>query len=216
MVSTWRLSLAPQLPATPAALQSDGADCAWPLDGPLRLHLRAPLSPPLPRRRRRRRSLPRSQTTPLVAGLAVGAAAYGARAALQAFTAWKAAGPRMRQFYKARAAAALLSRRFPDLSRRPPCSPAALLCGCPILQGGFQSEMNRREAALILGLRESAPEEKVRGAAQRSPHASTGGLGVLPLPGAQVGAQTAPRAFLFSSPPSPNTTRRSRRRIGAS
>lgn len=30
---------------------------------------------------------------------------------------------------------------------------------CP--QGGFQSEMTRREAALILGVRESAPEEKV-------------------------------------------------------
>lgn len=43
------------------------------------------------------------QTTPLVAGLAVGAAAYGARAALQAFTAWRAAGPRMRAFYKGEA-----------------------------------------------------------------------------------------------------------------
>lgn len=43
---------------------------------------------------------PPLQTTPLVAGLAVGAAAYGARAALQAFSAWKAAGPRMRAFYK--------------------------------------------------------------------------------------------------------------------
>lgn len=30
------------------------------------------------------------------------------------------------------------------------------------LAGGFQPEMNRREAALILGVRESAPEEKVR------------------------------------------------------
>ena len=68
------------------------------------------------------------QTTPLVAGLAVGAAAYGARFAVQAFNSWKSAGPRLRQFYK----------------------------------GGFQSEMSRREAALILGVRESAPEEKVR------------------------------------------------------
>ena len=40
------------------------------------------------------------QTTPLLAGLAVGAAAYAGRAALQAAQAWKAAGPRMRQFYK--------------------------------------------------------------------------------------------------------------------
>lgn len=76
---------------------------------------------------------PATQTTPLVAGLAVGAAAYGARAALQAFNAWKTAGPRMRAFYK----------------------------------GGFQAEMNRREAALILGVRESAPEEKVKEAHRR-------------------------------------------------
>jgi len=40
------------------------------------------------------------QTTPLIAGLAVGAAAYAARAAVQAFHGWKTAGPRMRQFYK--------------------------------------------------------------------------------------------------------------------
>ena len=34
--------------------------------------------------------------------------------------------------------------------------------GCVAWQGGFQSEMTRREAALILGLRESAPEDKVK------------------------------------------------------
>ncbi|PSC73057.1 mitochondrial import inner membrane translocase subunit TIM14-1 [Micractinium conductrix] len=83
-------------------------------------------------------------TTPLVAGLAVGAAAYGARAALQAFNAWKTAAPRMRAFYK----------------------------------GGFQPEMNRREAALILGVRESAPEEKVKEAHRRimiANHPDSGG-----------------------------------------
>ena len=31
-----------------------------------------------------------------------------------------------------------------------------------LFQGGFQSEMNRREAAQILGLRESAPEDKIK------------------------------------------------------
>ncbi|GAB4818152.1 hypothetical protein N2152v2_005198 [Parachlorella kessleri] len=72
-------------------------------------------------------------TTPLLAGLAVGAAAYAGRAALQAAQAWKAAGPRMRQFYK----------------------------------GGFLPEMTRREAALILGVRESAPEDKVKEAHRR-------------------------------------------------
>ena len=55
--------------------------------------------PPLTRAAPR---LPPPQTTPLVAGLAVGAAAYGARAALQAFNAWKTAAPRMRAFYKVR------------------------------------------------------------------------------------------------------------------
>lgn len=68
------------------------------------------------------------QTTPLVAGLAVGAAAYAARAAYEAFHGWKAAGPRMRQFYK----------------------------------GGFLPEMTRREAAQILGIRESSPEQKIK------------------------------------------------------
>lgn len=40
------------------------------------------------------------QTTPLLAGLAVGAAAYAARMGLQAYQSFKTAGPRMRSFYK--------------------------------------------------------------------------------------------------------------------
>ncbi len=40
---------------------------------------------------------------------------------------------------------------------------ACLLC----FQGGFQKEMTKREAALILGLRESAAEEKVKDAHRR-------------------------------------------------
>lgn len=39
--------------------------------------------------------------------------------------------------------------------------------GFMLVQGGFQPEMNRREAALILGLRESAPEERVKEAHRR-------------------------------------------------
>lgn len=66
----------------------------------------------------------------MLAGLAVGAAAYAARSAVEMMHGWKAAGPRMRQFYK----------------------------------GGFLSEMTKREAAQILGLRESAPEQKVKDA----------------------------------------------------
>ena len=42
------------------------------------------------------------QATPLLAGLGVAAAAYGSRAALQAYQAFKAAPPRLRAFYKAR------------------------------------------------------------------------------------------------------------------
>jgi hypothetical protein len=36
-----------------------------------------------------------------------------------------------------------------------------------LLQGGFQQEMSRREAALILGLRESAAEERIKEAHRR-------------------------------------------------
>lgn len=35
------------------------------------------------------------------------------------------------------------------------------------MQGGFQPEMTRREAALILGLRESAAEERIKEAHRR-------------------------------------------------
>ncbi|KAK9808946.1 hypothetical protein WJX72_006793 [[Myrmecia] bisecta] len=83
-------------------------------------------------------------TTPLIAGLAVGAAAYAAKAAVEVAVKLRSAPPRMRQFYK----------------------------------GGFQSEMNRREAALILGVRESAPEEKVKEAHRRimvANHPDSGG-----------------------------------------
>ena len=31
-----------------------------------------------------------------------------------------------------------------------------------LMQGGFQSEMSRREASLILGIRESAAEDRVK------------------------------------------------------
>jgi len=42
-----------------------------------------------------------AQATPLLAGLGVAVAAYGSRAALQAYHAFKAAPPRLRAFYKA-------------------------------------------------------------------------------------------------------------------
>mgnify|MGYP001810776925 CR=1 FL=1 len=52
----------------------------------------------------------------------------------------------------------------------------------PPLQGGFQSEMTRREAALILGLRESAAEERVKEAHRRimiANHPDSGDCGAL-------------------------------------
>jgi len=87
---------------------------------------------------------PDGQTTPLIAGLAVGAAAYAARTALHAINTMKTGGPRLRQFYK----------------------------------GGFLPEMTRREASLILGIRDSAPEEKIKEAHRRimiANHPDSGG-----------------------------------------
>ncbi|KAL0910905.1 hypothetical protein M5K25_019002 [Dendrobium thyrsiflorum] len=68
--------------------------------------------------------------TPLLAGLAVAAAALAGRYGVQAWHAYKSQPvvPRMRKFY----------------------------------EGGFQPSMTRREAALILGIRESTPTDKVR------------------------------------------------------
>lgn len=61
-------------------------------------------------------------TTPLVAGIAIAAAAYAGRYGIQAWQAFKARPPKMRRFY----------------------------------EGGFQANMTRREAALILGVRYSS------------------------------------------------------------
>ncbi|CAI9098069.1 OLC1v1034630C1 [Oldenlandia corymbosa var. corymbosa] len=70
---------------------------------------------------------------PLVAGVAVAAAAYAGRYSIKAWQAFKARPPRMRKFY----------------------------------EGGFQPKMTRREAALILGVRESTATDKVREAHRR-------------------------------------------------
>ncbi|GFP85919.1 mitochondrial import inner membrane translocase subunit tim14-3, partial [Phtheirospermum japonicum] len=75
------------------------------------------------------------QTSPLIAGLTVAAAAYAGKYGIQAWHAFKARPPtaRMRKFY----------------------------------EGGFQPKMTRREAALILGVRESTPIDKIREAHRR-------------------------------------------------
>ncbi|KAL3843417.1 hypothetical protein ACJIZ3_000820 [Penstemon smallii] len=73
--------------------------------------------------------------TPLLAGIAVAAAAYAGRYSIQAWKAFKARPPtvRMRKFY----------------------------------EGGFQPKMNRREAALVLGVREGIQVDKIREAHRR-------------------------------------------------
>ncbi|CAL5218584.1 g278 [Coccomyxa viridis] len=78
----------------------------------------------------------------VVAGLAVGAAAYAGKAAIEIFTRYRSA-PRLRQFYK----------------------------------GGFLPEMTKREAAQILGQRESAGEERIREAHLRIMKANHPDLG---------------------------------------
>ncbi|XP_050228410.1 mitochondrial import inner membrane translocase subunit TIM14-3-like [Mercurialis annua] len=74
-------------------------------------------------------------TTPLIAGMAVAAAAYAGRYGIQAWQAFKTRSPTasLRRFY----------------------------------EGGFQPVMTRREAALILGIRESTPSDKVKEAHRR-------------------------------------------------
>ncbi|XP_031397127.1 mitochondrial import inner membrane translocase subunit TIM14-1 isoform X1 [Punica granatum] len=72
-------------------------------------------------------------TTPLMAGIAVAAAAYASRYGIQAWQAFKTRPPKLRKFY----------------------------------EGGFQPVMTKREAALILGVRERTPADKVREAHRR-------------------------------------------------
>ena len=59
-----------------------------------------------------------------------------------------------------------------------PLTPACYHC----LQGGFQAEMSKREAALILGLRESAAADRVKEAHRRimiANHPDSGGSSFL-------------------------------------
>ena len=87
------------------------------------------------------------QTTPVAVGVAVGAAAYAAKFAIEAFVRIRSM-PKSRNFYK----------------------------------GGFLPEMTRREAALILGLREGAQEARVRDAHRRimiANHPDAGGSSYL-------------------------------------
>lgn len=88
------------------------------------------------------------QSTPLVVGLGVAAAAYVSRAAVLQYVKFAARPAGAGKFYK----------------------------------GGFKPEMDRREAALILGLREGAGEERVKDAHRRimiANHPDSGGSSFL-------------------------------------
>lgn len=92
--------------------------------------------------------LNKKQSTPLVLGFGVAAAALVGRAAVQQYVKFAARPAAARAFYK----------------------------------GGFKAEMDRREASLILGLRESAGEEKVKEAHRRimvANHPDSGGSSFL-------------------------------------
>lgn len=74
------------------------------------------------------------QTTPLVAGLGVAAVAYASRAAVLTFQSFKAAPPRLRQFYKVRfdlsyiasGAAGAVGSSHGSMSA---CKPVRVTCG---------------------------------------------------------------------------------------
>uniref|UniRef100_A0A7R9VG70 J domain-containing protein n=1 Tax=Chlamydomonas euryale TaxID=1486919 RepID=A0A7R9VG70_9CHLO len=87
--------------------------------------------------------------TPLVAGLSVAAAAFMGKQAVQAYVRFAAAPSS--SFFRS-------SKTY--------------------YKGGFQAEMTKREAALILGLRESAGEERIKDAHRRimiANHPDSGG-----------------------------------------
>lgn len=78
--------------------------------------------------------------TPLIAGLSIAAAALAARYGIAAIESWQTA---VRAGGAAAGAASMgAAKRF--------------------YEGGFEPKMTRREAALVLGIRELAAAEKVR------------------------------------------------------
>lgn len=111
----------------------------------------------------------------MLAGLAIGASAYAAKFAIEAAVKLRSAsGPNLRQFYKVKlcmtASCLLLLHKFwanqaSTLGQDLVSGKSLLLVLESIaLQGGFQQTMNRREAALILGIREHAKEDIVKDA----------------------------------------------------
>lgn len=73
-------------------------------------------------------SSPPAQTTPLIAGLTIGSAAYAAKLAIEAFAKYQAA-PRLRAYYKVRNKARPWRKLSLPLSLSPPFAP--LFCPIP-------------------------------------------------------------------------------------
>jgi hypothetical protein len=150
-----------------------------------------------------------SQTTPLVAGLSIAAAALVGRTAVQQYVKFMAKPARMRSFYKVWAGRSTDEsvgggqqqaplRPAPCAARAPqprplPTGPSRPTPPRP-LQGGFAQQMDRREASLILGLRESAGEERIKDAHRRCAAGSRRGGGGGHGPAARArGARAGPR-----------------------
>mmetsp|Transcript_12379 Transcript_12379/g.22370 ORF Transcript_12379/g.22370 Transcript_12379/m.22370 type:complete len:123 (-) Transcript_12379:482-850(-) len=99
--------------------------------------------------------------TPMIAGAAVAGAAMIGRAALLAFKQYGASGA-------ATAARTAAGSQLPKVPRA--------------FQGGFEAQMDRKEALLILGLRENATKDQIRDAHRkmmRINHPDAGGSPLL-------------------------------------
>ncbi|KAJ3017803.1 mitochondrial import inner membrane translocase subunit TIM14 [Thoreauomyces humboldtii] len=65
------------------------------------------------------------------------------------------------------AAAAIVGRAALKASSRVGGSSSSLMGGKAFMRGGFESKMTRREAALVLGIRETASKDKLKEAHRR-------------------------------------------------
>jgi len=114
---------------------------------------------------------PRQESpTPIIVGGSVAAIAYAGKLVLEAYDRRAAA--------KEAAAEAAKNGETPKDEGPGWFSWLSFNLGKRFYEGGFEEEMTRREAALILGIRESAPREKVREAHRRLAmlnHPDTGG-----------------------------------------
>ena len=110
------------------------------------------------------------QATAAAAGVAIGVAAYASRYLINAGVKWANAPAKMRAFYKVQTCCGfldclhtrMLQCLLPSAHEYVSLVHLTFLTPRNCCQGGFQSSMTRREAALILGIRETAAEERVK------------------------------------------------------